>query len=191
VGPDHPMRASLWHNLGSVRSRQGDHTRAAEHYLQAIEMRRRLGMRHDLGAALTALAGELETLGRIAEARAALEEADQLDREAHAEYGVRTGQPAFWLGKLAWEQGDLRGAREPLETAWVFTERAAEPIQRAQIAWMLGRTLWDLDVDPVRGHALVQQALTLAEGAPPDPELTKLSTSARRWLAEHASPPRP
>jgi tetratricopeptide (TPR) repeat protein len=184
---DHPMRASLSHNLASVLVMQGDHPRAIERYRHAIEIRRRLGMKNDLAAALTKMGQSLIALERFEEAREAFDEAERLDVEAHTDDGNRSPYPPLELGKLARRRGDLKDARDRLETAWLFSGNAAAPTVRAEVGLQLGQVLWDLGRDRARGHALVRQALEIAEASEGN-AAPGLATAARGWLADHRVP---
>ena len=188
IGPglaqDHPMRASLWHNLATVRMMQGRYDEAIEHYRSAIEIRRRLGMKNDLAAALSKQAEALIELQRLDEARAALEEAEAIDLERFAETGMRSVLPPLQLGKLARLRGDGQAARQHLEIAWIFSAQDGSASQRAEAGLLLGQTLWELGLDRERARKLVTQAEEIAAGSTAD-GTQALAEQAQRWLAEH------
>jgi tetratricopeptide (TPR) repeat protein len=183
---DHPTRASIAHNMATVRWMQGDYARAVEGYRKAIAIRRRLGMKNDLAAALIQLGKSLIELERYDEAEEALKEADAIDEELFADRGVRSGGPLLWLAKIARVRGDLEGAREYLERARSFDDDDFAP-RRVEVAWLLGSTLWELGVDKPRAHALVEEAQRLVQESPRG-SLDEIGEHIDAWLSEHSTP---
>lgn len=147
LGPDHPARAALWHNVGGLEHERGRFARAEPFARRSVEVRRRaLGAGHpDVARDVAALAAILDGLGRHAEAealhRAALRTFETAGRRQRLEVGFtlanlaacchrqgRSGEAAQLAASALPIQVRLLGPRHP---EVILTRENLEAIRRA------------------------------------------------------------
>jgi tetratricopeptide (TPR) repeat protein len=178
----HPSRASTYHNLATVYSRQGDHAKAADAARESVRLRRLLGHNATLAAGLTSLGSELTELGRYEDAEQTLTEAAKVAAAAHADDGGYTPSPEVRLADVIRRRGDLPRARDLLESIVKRASPETHATQLAEAEFLLGQVLWELDDGRARAVALVEGAVARIRARTEDPDELEAMQS---WLDGH------
>ncbi|MEO0604253.1 MAG: tetratricopeptide repeat protein, partial [Myxococcota bacterium] len=162
LGEDQPLRtANALLTLGSIERMLGNLPDARNHFLAALSVHRRLGLRQSEASSLASLAVVAGQTGDLVEARDRLEAASRLSLEL----GDRVGSASMRMNRGAMVEriGDLAAAREDIESArGVFEELGmVVPMSNADTHLAL------LDLEAGQPEAALERARTMHDAVAP------------------------
>ena len=180
LGPEHAEVASVLANLGGLLGDMGQGPRAVATLRRALTLQERLlGRDHpDLGYTLSNLGMSERDAGQLGDAERDLRRAVAIwERSVGPEHAMLM-YPRAALGRVALDRGKPQQAVPWLEAARTGTV-STDPVELAELDFLLARALWEGDGDRGRAIALARAAAPVLRAS------DDLAAEAAAWLKVH------
>ena len=180
--PDLPLAwAKVLNGAGVLAYARGEYAASRAYFEQNLALRRALGDKKGIAAALNNLAQTIKGQGHLTRARRLGEESLALKRELGDQVSIATS--LGMLGNIAFDQADYPAARTLLTESVALERKAGYQLGLLTDLNNLGCVLLELG-DAAGAQALIEESLALAEGLGDKPGLGRALGNLGRIAAD-------